>query len=90
MVFETIKVLETDLSPVLLSEDTLVLSDEFSEVRVMNWRTDEYAILKSSSESDDVIQVSLIHASLTRYERTKRSQSVINAYKYSSPTITSS
>ena len=67
MAFETIKVLETDFNPVLLNEDTLVLSDEYSEVRVMNWRTEEYAILKSSGEIDDVIQVSLLHTNFIRF-----------------------
>ena len=55
--FATIKTIDTDYTPVLLDGDILVISDEFSETRVMNWRTGRYAILRGRDDPNEVIQV---------------------------------
>ncbi|EJD04694.1 uncharacterized protein FOMMEDRAFT_166534 [Fomitiporia mediterranea MF3/22] len=54
--FETLKCIDTDFSPVSLDGDILVTSDDYSKIHILNWRTDEHAILKSTEDLDEVIQ----------------------------------
>ncbi|KAH8115125.1 hypothetical protein DFH11DRAFT_1703463 [Phellopilus nigrolimitatus] len=68
--FDTLKTLQTAYKPVALDGDILAISNEHTETRIVNWRSEHYAILQSTEETEDetlhdrCLQVLVAHASI--------------------------
>ncbi|KAI5117182.1 hypothetical protein M0805_008161 [Coniferiporia weirii] len=70
IVFETAKIIETNYKPVSFDGDIVAISDESSEIRILNWKTGYCAILQNTEGNegetprDKCLQVLFVHSGI--------------------------
>ena len=59
IIFDNIKTLDTAFSPISLQGNLLVLSDEHSEIKILDWQTGNIGILQGDEWDEEDGSVSI-------------------------------